>query len=263
MIAAALDLKWQVTAAQKCGRRHTNCEDAYSVVQPAPGLLVIAVADGAGSADFAETGAKTAAAEGSASVCAGLERAGAALDEEAIRNILAKAMDAALAAVQTEAERCEVDCSELASTLILMLANSGFVAAAQVGDGATVLTDEAGQVLSLTVPPQGEYINETTFLTSKDALETAQVNVWHGRASKVAALSDGLQMLCLKWPEYEPHAAFFTPLFKFAGNTTDEDQAAAELTRFINSERISKQTDDDVTLVLAVLRNDDHDNVES
>ena len=263
MLATALDLKWQVTAAQKCGRRHAKCEDAYSVAQPSPGVLVIVVADGAGSAEFAEAGAKTAAAAGSANVCAGLERAGDELDDEAIRNIFAEAMGAALAAVQAEAERCEVDCSELASTLILLLAHSEFVAAAQIGDGATVIADEAGHVLGLTVPPQGEYINETIFLTSKEALESVQFNVWRGRAARVAAFSDGLQMLCLKWPEYEPHAAFFTPLFKFAGNRTDEEQAAAELAAFIDSERVSEQTDDDVTLVLAVLRNEDHDNLES
>ena len=59
---------WQVTAAQKRGSRHeamgANCEDAYHLVQPVPGLLVIAVADGAGSAKFAELGANIAVQQG-------------------------------------------------------------------------------------------------------------------------------------------------------------------------------------------------------
>ena len=258
--------QWQVVAAQKRGSRHeatgANCEDAYQVVQPAPGLLVVAVADGCGSAKFAEIGAWTAVQQGTTQVCAGLKAAGdAALDESTVVHILQEALAAALSAVQVEAATREVDCSELASTMILILANSQFVAAAHIGDGAVVVA-EASEMFSLTIPAPGEYLNDAVFLTSKDALQTTQLKVWRGRASGVAAFSDGLQLLCLQWPECKPHAAFFKPLFEFVRNITNEAGRTEELASFLHSERIEKLTDDDVTLVLATLPSDDDCHVE-
>lgn len=259
-------ITWQVAAARKRGSRHEasgeNCEDAYSVVQPTPGVLVIGVADGAGSVEFAEIGAKIAVEHGVAQVCSGLTQAGNALDAPTLRRILEEAMAAALSAVQMEATTRTVNCRELASTMILVIALREFIAAAQIGDGATVVADQANRMFSLTTPPPGEYLNETVFLTSQDALQTKQVRVWCGRASGVAAFSDGLQMLCVKWPEFEPHVAFFTPLFDFVRNTADEAAGATELTSFLHSERVGKLTDDDVTLVLAALENDRDDDSE-
>jgi hypothetical protein len=260
---AANRSNWQVAAARKRGSRHeatgANCEDAYYVVQPAPGLLVIAVADGAGSVEFAEIGAHVAVENSAAQVCAGLEQAGDTLDDPTVERILQEAAAAALSAVQTEAATREVEYQQLASTMILAIAHREFIASVQIGDGATVIADEAGKLFSLTIPPPGEYLNETVFLTSDGALQAMQVRVWRGRAAGVAAFSDGLQMLCLKWPEFEPHAAFFTPLFNFVWHTMDEAAAAIELTTFLHSERVGKLTDDDVTLVVAALGNDYHD----
>jgi hypothetical protein len=223
-------------------------------------VLVIAVADGAGSVEFAESGANVAVENGAAQVCTGLKEAAEqtpeqTLDDPAIERILGEAAAAALSAVQAEAATREVDYGQLASTMILAIAHREFIAAAQIGDGATIVADESGELFSLTTPTSGEYINETVFLTSNDALKTMQVKIWRGRASGIASFSDGLQMLCLEWPECEPHKAFFTPLFNFVRNTTGE-AAVNELTSFLHSERVGKLTDDDVTLVLGALRND-------
>ncbi|HEX6189928.1 MAG TPA: protein phosphatase 2C domain-containing protein, partial [Pyrinomonadaceae bacterium] len=130
--------RWQVAAARKCGSRHeargANCEDAYWVVQPTPGVLVIGVADGAGSAKFAEIGATVAVENGVAQVCRGLTEAGDALDAPTLRLILEDAMAAALSAVQTEATARALDGGELASTMILVIALRDYIAAAQIGD---------------------------------------------------------------------------------------------------------------------------------
>ena len=258
--------KWQVVAASKRGSGHEasgkNCEDAHRVVQPTPELLAIAVADGAGSAQFAEVGANIATQHGVAEVCAGLERAGYAPDDSTLQRILEEAMAAALAAVQIEAATREADYREFASTMILVIAHGEFIAAAQIGDGATVVADETGKLFCLTVPPPGEYLNETVFLTSAAALQTMTIKVWRGRNSGVAAFSDGLQMLCLKWPEFEPHSAFFTPLFDFVRNTTDEAEANSNLESFLLSERVGNLTDDDVSLVLATLKDQYDDDAQ-
>jgi hypothetical protein len=248
---------WRLAAAQMRGTSHETsgdaCQDAYSLAMLSPETLVMAVADGAGSAQYAEVGAASAVSRGIEELCARLDEAGTSLDETTLKDILYQGMVAARRAVEAEAASREVSTSDLAATLILVIAHREFIAVAQVGDGATVIADETGKIMGLTLPPLEEYINETTFITSAEALQTAQLIVWRGRAARLAAFSDGLQLLCLKWPERLPHAAFFAPLFHFVGNTTDELQAGHELVSFLSSERIRELTDDDLTLVLASL----------
>jgi hypothetical protein len=248
---------WQLAAAQQRGTSHETtgevCQDAYSLAMLSPEVLLIAIADGAGSAKYAEAGASLAASAGIGQLCARLAEAGAALDETSLKDILYEGLVAARNAVEAEAAAREVSAHELATTLILLIARPELIAVAQVGDGATVIANQTGKIIGLTLPPVGEYINETTFITSAEALRTAQATVWHGRAARLAAFSDGLQLLCLKWPECRPHEAFFSPLFNFIGTTADESQAGHELGRFLSSERIKDLTDDDLTLVLASL----------
>lgn len=248
---------WHLAAAQKRGTSHETtgevCQDAYGIVMLSPDTLVMAIADGAGSAMYAEAGAGLAVSRGIEELCARLDEAGTALDETTLKGILYEGIVTAKNAVEAEAVARHVSAHDLAATLILVIARPELIAVAQVGDGATVIADETGKLICLTPPPLEEYINETTFITSAEALRTAQTIVWRGRASRLAAFSDGLQLLCLKWPERLPHEAFFSPLFHFIGNATDELQAGHELVSFLSSDRIKELTDDDLTLVLASL----------
>jgi hypothetical protein len=108
--------------------------------------------------------------------------------------------------------------------------------------------------MALATPQSGEYVNETTFLTSPEALQTAQVGVWRGMPRYIAAFSDGLQMLALKMPAGLPHAPFFTPLFRFVASMTDATDAQDQLATLLRSPRVREHTDDDVTLLLAARR---------
>jgi hypothetical protein len=165
--------------------------------------------------------------------------------------LLTDVLTAAQTALTTEAATRQVKTRELATTLIVVVVTPTLVAAAQVGDGAAIVGDATGNVIALTSPESGEYINETTFLTTPEAVYTAQVRVWHGTATHLAAFSDGLQMLALKLPEGLPHAPFFAPLFRFVANAADASEAQAQLAAFLRSPRVRERTDDDVTLLLA------------
>jgi hypothetical protein len=107
---------------------------------------------------------------------------------------------------------------------------------------------------AVTTPRPGEYINETTFLSSPDALESAQWGVFHGRATHVAAFSDGLQMLALDMPAGTPHQPFFAPFLRFASEAQSGSDATDALVSFLAGSRITARTDDDVTLLLAARR---------
>lgn len=248
--------RWRVAAVSVRGAGHDRtgqpCQDAHCWELLPGGILAAAVADGAGSAGLAEVGALVAAR----AAVAALRDAAAGEDAPAGGEwpaILAGALEAARAAVEGEADRRGVPRRELASTLIVLAATPERVAAAHVGDGAVVVADDSGDLAALALPQNGEYANETTFLTSPAALERASITLWRGRPARIAAFSDGLQRLALCFPSGAPHAPFFSPLFRFIAETADGAAAQAQLAAFLGSGRVRARADDDLTLLLAAL----------
>jgi hypothetical protein len=137
---------------------------------------------------------------------------------------------------------------ERATTLLVARVDASSVETAQVGDGAVVLRRD-GLLEVLAPDAKGEYLNETTFLTSaswRDDLRLASVPA--GGIDGVAVLTDGLQLIAFDLVTGAPHGPFFEPFFAFAADGGPE----ADLARFLGSERVGSRTDDDVTLAVAV-----------
>ena len=246
--------KWRVVAASVRGTSHEKvgqlCQDAHQWKMLPEGILVAAVADGAGSASLGKVGAIVASQTAVETISKEVMPRSPD-DEQGWQLLLTNALAAAKTAVEAEAVACSMTARDLATTLIIVVATPNFIAAAQVGDGVAVAADDEGNLIPLTSPQHGEYINETTFLVSPNALDTAQVSLWRGAAANIALLSDGLQMLALDMTEGKPHAPFFSPLFHFVANVTDETEAKEQLVAFLRSPRITERTDDDLTLLLA------------
>ena len=247
--------RWRVIAASVRGTSHEwtgqPCQDTHHWDVLPGGVLVAAAADGAGSAPLGEVGADVAARTAVEAIVR--RKAALPADDDAWRSLLTEALETARAAIEVEVAAHEVTERDLATTLILVVATQELIAAAQVGDGASVAGDGGGNIIGLTEPQMGEYVNQTTFLISPDAMATAQFIVWRGSVAHVAILSDGLQMLALKMPEGTPHAPFFSPLFRFVAEVIDETEAKEQLKVFLRSPRIRERSDDDLTLVLATL----------
>jgi serine/threonine protein phosphatase PrpC len=246
---------WRVVAASVCGTSHIRnkqlCQDAHHW-QLLPGnVLVIAAADGAGSASQGKIGAMVAVETAIENLAIKEISRDFLADDTIVQTLLHDALIAAKKAVEDEALAGSKQPQDLASTLIIMLATPDMVAAAQIGDGLAVAKNNQGHLLALTIPENGEYINETTFLTSPDAVDTAQIRLWRESIVNIAVLTDGLQMLALNMVLGEPHKPFFFPLFDFVENAEDQTLAQEQLVRFLGSERITQRTDDDLTLILA------------
>ncbi|MBE9190359.1 protein phosphatase 2C domain-containing protein [Gloeocapsopsis crepidinum LEGE 06123] len=251
------EVSWRVAAASVRGRGHEKvgqlCQDAHFWEKLPEGILVAAVADGAGSANLGKVGAIVAAQTAVKTVRDRLAIPPLPNDDSEWRVLLNEALTVARTTVEAEAVACQLSARELATTLILVVATPSLVVAAQVGDGVAVASDQQGNLISLTTPQFGEYINETTFLVSPQALDTAQITLWQGKTAKIALLSDGLQMLALELDQGKPYAPFFSPLFHFVAQIQDETEAKDQLVSFLRSPRIAERTDDDLTLLLATL----------
>lgn len=245
---------WKVVSSSVAGTSHEKqglpCQDAHHWELRSDGVLVAAVADGAGSAALSEVGAKIAVNK-AVEIIVQPEILPDCHDKEGWKFLLTNALTIARTSVEAEASVREMSVRDLASTLIIVVATPELIATAQIGDGATVVSDKQDNLLALTVPQSGEYINQTTFLVSNDALTTAQISIWRGNVANLAIFSDGLQMLALKMPLGKPHAPFFNPLFGFASQIADETAAKKELEEFLKSPRVTQRTDDDLTILLA------------
>jgi len=245
---------WNVIAVAVKGTAHQKvdvpCQDAiYWQISP-EGALVIAVADGAGSASLAKIGAEIAVRQAVEYLCSSELTLVDVINND-WHALLTGAFQSALAAIVVEAETRQTALREFASTLIVTLATQDFVLAGHIGDGASVVGDDDGNVYLLTGPQNGEYANETTFLVSPDALATVQLVKWPKAARYLALFSDGLQMLALTMPGAHPHAPFFSPLFQFISSRPQEGEA--QLRKFLTTPPVTDRADDDLSLVLAVL----------
>jgi hypothetical protein len=237
-------------------RAEVGCQDAVEYGIRDGHTLISVLADGAGSAAHAEVGAQVAVAAALQilSDLAHLEALTTNIDThlEAVSGLLRQAAAEAREAVRREAEARNTPLRAFASTLIVIINLPCGTAVAHIGDGAVVVRDAAGQLLTLSAPERGEYANETSFLTNENALDTLRLSLFPGVVTHMAAFTDGIQGMALESRTWQPHSGFFTPLFHFVDRLAEEDSVGTEqLTAWLQSPKIMERTDDDMSLLLA------------
>jgi len=259
--------KWKIIAASVPGRSHlarrVECQDACQHQILPDGTLIAAVADGAGSARLAAEGSAMtvraaieylagrllAARPDTVDACRDLLRG--CLTHA--RHVLVQRAELGGAGGPEDVELEAIPLSDFSTTMLAAFATDAFFACIQVGDGAIVYRDRSGILQVATEPDQGEYLNETTFITSDDADRRARYCIAaSANLEAVAMLSDGLQMLGLTYQSNNAHAPFFNPLFDFA---RESDASDDDLERFLISDPVCERSDDDKTLVLWVRAN--------
>jgi serine/threonine protein phosphatase PrpC len=251
----ALDMNgWRVVGAAVTGTSHERlglpCQDALAY-QANESCLLVALSDGAGTAERSEFGAQTAV-QAALDALAAASAGGLPGEQAGWIELLCEAINAARSALESLAEIENQPLRAYAATLSLAVATQEWLAVAQIGDGAVVAGESPEQLFLVNPAQRGEYANETYFLTQEDALEQVQVSVFEQAVGYLAVMSDGLTRLAIQLPAQEPHLPFFQPLFAFAAHASQEEQAARHLVDFLNSERVCERTDDDKSLVLAV-----------
>ncbi len=244
---------WRHLAASVQGASHVRsgvpCQD-FSVVTELPGGgLLLACADGAGSARHADVGAETTCRALVAEVQRFADADGRV--ETLTRDTAATWLDAVRAAIQAQADAVNLPTREFACTLVAALVGDASAAFLQIGDGAIVTASPAASSEVVFWPEQGEYANTTYFVTGVDAHQRLRLDVRTTPVHDVALFTDGLQHIALRYETRLPHQPFFDPMF--ARLRADEQWPAlgGALASFLGSEAISTRTDDDCTLVLA------------
>jgi len=243
-------MTWTVLGESVIGTGHRTrsvpCQDAFRfrLLGPAGEWLVVAVADGAGSASHADIGATVACDEFVRLV--EQRDFDSLLTRNGVIQLFADVRGSIIAAAETQGVRPR----EMACTALLALVGPESAAFAQLGDGAIVAGSES-DYRTVFWPEPAEYANVTDFLTDELFAETVRFEVSNGRHSDVAVFTDGLQRLALDYAAVGPHQEFFRPLFHRLRSEPDPETLFEPFRAFLDSPRVNERTDDDKTLVLA------------
>lgn len=251
-------MNWESASAAVIGTSHIErggvCQDRCSATVTLQGKrpwLAMFVADGAGSAAHSEIGAQMAIDIANDFVIQLMSLPEFALDDGLAVEIVKEIRTA----IYATAEESGLTARDYACTFLGLLSSELGTLVFQIGDGGVVLNIGAG--LELAIEPQsGPFANMTFFISDENALDNLQTRYYEGPVLQAAAFSDGVQRLALDMAAGTPHAPFFAPFFSVLATVSPEarDQIPGALTAFLNSEKVNNRTDDDKSMVLAVLR---------
>lgn len=232
--------------------RGIPCQDACAFFVLPSGLAVIAVADGLGSAPMSELGAQLAcraAVDCTSGLCTD-----SGAPELPLEEIVRSAISSARRALEVKCAEKQLALTSLACTLIVVVFLRDRLAVGHIGDGAVVGQAPEGLRL-LSGPGESEYTNEVVPLTSNEWMESLRILPAVSGIQCVAVFTDGCQRAALRKIEdrLEPFEGFFGPVFFYARELPVRQEAELEIRSLLLSKKICANSEDDKTLVVAVL----------
>ena len=253
-------MNWKVFEAVATGTSHiermTVCQDACRTWVGGDGFFVAVVSDGAGSASLSEIGSRT---------CSDVivEQIASCLEEdlgdevsalEIAKSRLPLAIESARSRIDEAASAKGVGQRELACTLVGVVAKtSGTGFFFHIGDGVAIVhMSDAAIPPIVSLPENGEYSNETWFVTQSSWLEHLRLTDFQGDVRCIAVMSDGPMPFALKKDQSALFPGFIDPIEDYLRKNSVEDGNRGLLS-ILTSERTNSITNDDKTLVLAFL----------
>lgn len=247
---------WKWAAASQRGTAHIQAgdhrQDAFRVLAADAGFLIMVACDGAGSTRHGGQGAALVARLLSSRAKAWITSRHALPSIDAITLWVEEAR----ASIAKSAERIGCTIGDFATTLVMAISNGRSTLTAHIGDGAIVARcSGSGDMVSLSWPNSGDYASETFFLT--DAVPSLRLGVIDDYPiDRLALLTDGMERLSLDFAGHRPHTRFFecllTPLAQSLASGRDV-ALSRQLAAFLVSDSVNARTDDDKTLVIALL----------
>ncbi|MEH2132929.1 MAG: PP2C family serine/threonine-protein phosphatase [Nostoc sp.] len=249
-------MNWKAVARSAIGTSHQKqgigCQD-YGDYRIFDDVIVGAVADGAGSAKHSDVGSRLAVE--TVLKCFSeinefpQKQDSQPLSQEEAQKVFAEIVNKVITELQKQANEEDYSINDLACTLLVFLATPDWVAAMQIGDGFIVMRSQESEYQLLFQPDKGEFANETTFITSTNALIEMQVKVINEKQEFICASTDGLEKVAIRLSDWKPFSPFFKPLEEYLHEPVEEEEDKY-LREFLNSERLNSRTDDDKTLLL-------------
>lgn len=116
---------------------------------------------------------------------------------------------------------CKVE--DFASTLISFIASPQWILSLQVGDGFLVSRPENENNYNfLSTPFKGEFINETVFITSRKVDEYLQILFKFQKSKFICLATDGLEEVAIQYRDWKPFSPFFRSVEEFIEDYSSE-----------------------------------------
>ena len=252
--------QWRVIGASTLGAGHRErdepCQDHHLLSWLGEGdrqALVLAVADGAGSARHAEQGSRLAVA--------GLRDAvGELLARERLPSQIEDldtwrwALLRVRLGLQEHAMEHRLELRDLACTLLAVVIDRAGAVCLQLGDGF-ILYGKQHEYLPVFRPTRGEFANETVFVVSPGAIDHhLQIARLSRVPERLVLMSDGLENVAIVQQTGKGYERLFDPLFERLAQRPPglDSELSDELAAWMDRPRINRHTDDDKTLILAL-----------
>lgn len=248
---------WKIYAAAAIGKSHIDggipCQDAF-----ARGLvgdtLVGVVCDGAGSQPFSHLGA---AAVSSGVVDALSQRlaqgeALCSLDAEAFGALIGDLVAQARASVEARAATDGHALGNYACTLVGAIADGQRGYFFHIGDGQAVMDGhDADQPPLMSLPENGEYANETYFVTGEAWREHLRITPIDRAQRAIVLMSDGAAPFVMMKGNAGLYRPFMDPVERFLVSVSEEDGSRG-IAGTLEDPRTHGITGDDKTLLIAL-----------
>lgn len=247
---------WRVMAASATGRSHLDrgqpCQDAYASAC-AGRVLIAAVCDGAGSATHSDTGAKTVSTAVVAAIAAHRQLGGnpAAMSVDTLRAIIEAAIIGAREQLGSIAAGKQLTLADHACTLVGVVADAGGGWFFHVGDGVAACEFAPPQAPAVSLPANGEYANETWFVTGGNWREQLRLTRFEGRVQAVVLMSDGVQPFAMTRDGSGLFQPFIAPVLRYLDGV-DAAHGSQALQATLADPRTDHITGDDKTLLVAL-----------
>lgn len=257
-----LPAKWKVAGASVAGFSHQAdgivCQDAHAVATTPAGWLVGVVSDGAGTARFSDAASQLLAKEVVGHIVARLDGLDAGGTEKVGEEVIRIWVEEAVEAVRKQLQSLSMagvapnTLDDFHATLLGVVAGPEAGVFFHVGDGAacaTSMNDVAQGIIS--GPENGQYANETYFITQDDWREHLRLTSFGSQFDLVTLMSDGVTPFALAKGQLALFPPFIDPLSKFLADHSREDGEQAIAT-ILARDAIRPITGDDKTLVWAL-----------
>ena len=144
---------------------------------------------------------------------------------------------------------------EFATTLLFALLSEKGNIFVQIGDGV-IAKGDINDLNCVFEPQHGEYINATYFATEKNISERFMFEFNSDKIKRLVMHTDGIEIISFNFALKKPHINFFNPIFAMLDefNKSGLDKNTSEfIYGFLDCERVKQKTDDDKTMVIISL----------
>ena len=250
-------MAWKVNAASAIGKYHIDtglpCQDDFAF-QVAGDVLIGVVCDGAGSSAHSELGAKACSQSVVESIVATLaEGAAGGLEMVCSYEYLKTTVETARVRLQSIADENGFQFHDLSCTLVGCIASPEGGCLFHIGDGFGVAEyDGLSPIIAL--PENGEYANETYFVTAADWPVRLRITILPAaKTGCVALMSDGAAPFVVNRQQTGLFIPFIKPVTKYLSGVSQEEGNHA-LWDTLAGEGTYAITGDDKTLLIAMLQ---------